>query len=86
MFSCLIRVKERFKSKRAKKQHSGIRQSLEWYGSETVPPTDTRKQRVLGCKPNQSSCSRFTQAIIHPPSCSHVLMYLKKTCSSVLMS
>ena len=61
----------------AKKQHSGIGQSLDWYGSETVPSTDTRKQRVLGCKPNQSSCSRFTQAIFHPPSCSSVLMSLK---------
>ena len=70
----------------AKKQHSGIGQSLDWYGSETVPPTDTRKQRVLGCKPNQSSCSRFTQAILHPPSCSSVLMSLKTmfSCSYVL--
>ena len=73
------------------------RTSLAWYGSETVPPTDTASNECWA-KPNQTSCSRFAQASFHTSShvllfsClskktwSSVLMSVKKTCSFVLMS
>ena len=45
---------------------------LAWYGSETVPPTDTASNECWA-KPNQISCSRLTQTSLHTSS--HVLMF-----------
>ena len=67
---------------------------LAWYGSETVPPTDTSvlKKHVLlflCLKKNMFSClqkNMFSCSHVLKKTCSLVLMSSKKTCYHVLMS
>ena len=70
---------------------------LAWYGSETVPPTDTSvlKKHVLlflCLQKNMFSCSHVLKkhvllsSCLQKKTCYLVLMSSKKTCSHVLMS